>query len=731
MDSVQITGAAKVAALLEPESIAILGAREDPSGWTARIFANLKRFGFAGPVWPVNPSRKEIWGVPCYPDVAALPGRPDHLVVMLNAAMSADALRTGAKAGARSATLYAAGFAESGTESGRQREDELRRVIAETGLAVSGPNCLGNLSARARLLTLPDDRVRELVPGPVAMVGQSGTTTPAIARALIDRGIDSSFVVTSGNEIGLNAADYVDYFVGVPDVRVIFCLIEALRAPQAFLAACRRARDAGKPVVALKMGVSEGGRAAALAHTGSLAGSIQAFDAVAGAAGVIRVESADQAANMIEYLVHAALPPKPGAAALVYSGSVRGLAIDAAARHGVPLPEFAPETVRRICDALGEEMRIVNPLDAASYVQKPKEVLIGILAAMASDPQIGTVLFQEDVPPDEGHNDANKRRAGRVLGTLEALDAALGPQVGKPVALMSATSYDFTTFGREARRRFPHLPVLNEPDRAFRTLRAINDYAARRATASRSSAKGGTPGPVASGLRNRAKSTSAALDEIASKSLLREYGIAVPRETLARTADEAVAAARSIGFPVVLKGVCAALTHKSDAGAVMLGLRDDDAVRRAFDTIHANVAAYDAALRLDGVLVAQSVSGGIELVIGINRDPEMGPVVMFGLGGIWLELFRDVSFAAPGLDEAEAERMIAATRAGTLLAGYRGAPPADRAAVVAALLAAGRMAADLGDAIDALDINPFVALPEGKGGCALDALVVLGTDRKA
>lgn len=725
MDSVQTTGASKVAALLEPESIAILGARDNPSGWTARIFANLQRFGFRGPVWPVNPSRTEIWGVPCYRDLTSLPGRPDHLVVMLNAAMSADALRDGAKAGARSATLYAAGFGESGTEEGRRREAELRHVIAETGLAVSGPNCLGNLSARARLLTLPDDRVRALVPGPVAMVGQSGTTTPAIARMLIDRGIESSFVVTSGNEIGLNTADYVDYFVGVPEVRVIFCLIEALRAPQAFLAACRRARDAGKAVVALKMGVSEGGRAAALAHTGSLAGSIQAFDAVAGAAGVIRVESADQAANMIEYLAHASLPPKPGVAALVYSGSVRGLAIDAAARHGVPLVEFSRETVQRIRDALGEDMRIANPLDAASYVQKPKEVLIGVLAAMASDPQVGSVLFQEDIPPDEGHNDANKRRAQRVMGTLEALDGVLATQVGKPVALLSATSYDVTGFGRDARRRFPHLPVLNEPDRAFRTLRAINDYAARRAAPARDPARTGAPGPVASSLRGRARAEPVALDEPTSKTLLREYGIAVPREALACTGDEAVAAARAIGYPVVLKGVCARLTHKSDAGAVMLGLRDDDAVRRAFAAIHANVAAYDATLTLDGVLVAQSVGGGIELVIGINRDPEMGPVVMFGLGGIWLELFRDVSFAAPGLDAAEAERMISATKAGTLLAGYRGAPPADRAAVVTALVAAGRMAAELGDAIEAVDINPFVALPDREGGCALDALVVL------
>lgn len=724
MDSAQMTGSAKVAALLEPASIAILGARENPSGWTARIFANLQRFGFPGPVWPVNPSRKEIWGVPCYPDLASLPGRPDHLVVMLNAAMSADTLRAGAAAGARSATLYAAGFAEAGTEEGRRMEAEVRRAITETGLAVSGPNCLGNLSAPAKLLTLPDDRVRALVSGPVAMVGQSGTTTPGIARMLMERGIEPSFVVTSGNELGLVTADYVDYFVDVPQVRVIFCLIEALRNAPAFLAACRRARDAGKPVVALKMGVTEGGRAAALAHTGSLAGAIQAFDAIAGAAGVIRVETADEATNAIEWLVHATLPEKPGVAVLVYSGSVKGLALDAASRNGVPLPQFAPETEARLRTLLTDGTRIANPLDAAGYVQRPVEELIAVIETMRDDPNIGAVLFQEDLPPDEGHNEANKRRANRVLTTMEALDAALVAKGGKPVALVSAGSYDLTAFARAARPRFPHLPILNEPERAFRTLRALHAYAARRVAPAQDAVRRPV-GAVASAIRARA-GQSGALDEVASKALLAEYGIAVPRERMARGADDAVAAARAIGFPVVLKGVCAALTHKSDAGAVMLNLRDEDAVRRAFDTIHANVANYDAALRLDGVLVAQQVRNGIELVIGINRDPEMGPVVMFGLGGVWLELFRDVAFGAPGLDAAEAARMIDATRAARLLAGYRGAPPCDRDVVVAAIVAAGRIAADLGDAIQALDINPFVAVPGETGGYALDALVVLG-----
>ena len=215
------------------------------------------------------------------------------------------------------------------------------------------------------------------------------------------------------------------------------------------------------------------------------------------------------------------------------------------------------------------------------------------------------------------------------------------------------------------------------------------------------------------------------LSETESKALLAEYGIATPEEALAETAEQAVAAAERIGYPVVLKAVAAQLTHKSDAGAVALGLADGAAVRRAHGEILRNVAAFDSAIALDGVVVARAVTGGLELVIGINRDPEMGPVVMFGMGGVWLELFRDVSFAAPGLDRAGAERMIAATRAGTLLSGYRGAPARDHEAVVDALLAAGRMARDLGDVLNSVDINPFAVLADGEGGYALDALVVL------
>ncbi len=719
----------KVEALLNPTSIAIIGARENPMGWTARIFANLQRFEFAGPFWPVNPRVDEIWGVPCYPDLDALPEPPDHLVVMRAADAVPDILRRAADLGTRSATIYATGFSEAGTEEGRRREGVLQGVLEETGIAISGPNCLGNLSARARMLTLPDDRVRALVPGPIAMVGQSGTTTPAIGRMLIDRGMDCSYIVTSGNETGLTAADYISYFTEDAEVKVIFCLIEAVRDTAGFLAACRKARDAGIPVVAIKMGGSPQGREAALAHTGSLAGSYEAFDAVAGDAGVIRVDSADQAADVIDFVVRAPLPKSPGVGVLTYSGGVRGLAAEAAARHGISIPPFCDETVRRMKSVLSDDFDVTNPLDAMGFFNQGAKVVVGLVEAAFADPAIGTVLMQEDLPPNEGTNDANRRRTHRVLDAMEKIDSELlGGADAKAFGLSSATSCELTEFSRAARARFPHVVLINEPERAMRALRRILDYGEIRDRASGEPPPQAEPGPVARRLREMAAGGGDGqipVSETLSKALLAEYGIRAPAEELAGSAVEAVAAAGRIGYPVVLKGVAARLTHKSDAGAVALGLADDDAVRRAFERITANVAAYDPDIALDGVLVAAAVSGGLELVIGINRDPEMGPVVMFGMGGVWLELFKDVAFAPPGLDAARAEKMIDDTRAATLIAGYRGAPAYDRRAIVDALLAAGRMACDLGDVIESVDINPFAALAEGGGGYALDALVVL------
>lgn len=719
----------KVDALLNPTSVAILGARENPTGWTARIYANLQRFEFPGPVYPVNPNHDEIWGATCYPDLASLPTVPDHLVVMRAAPTVAGILQEAASLGTRSATIYAAGYIEMATDEGRRLEEELSEVIEQTGLAVSGPNCLGNLSARSNLLTLPDDRMTNLVRGPVAMVGQSGTTTPTIARSLISRGIDVGYIVTSGNETGLAAADYIDYYITDPDVRLVFCLIEAVRRPQDFLQACRRARDAGKPVVVLKMGASEGGRAAALAHTGSLAGAIEAFDAVAGDAGVIRVNSADEAVNLMEFLLLADMPRADGVGVLVNSGGVRGLSVDAAARHGVPIPPFAPDTVAKIAALMGDDTRISNPLDAAQFLNQPTETVLDLIDAICSDPAIGMMLYQEDLPPNEGLNDANRRRAKRVLSVMQGVEERFLREGGKPIALTSPTSYDLTDFTREARKKFPHIAVLNEPERAFETIRTALDYRNRRqyaADAATQAAMPAVPAQLADLERRQSETkTAVALSEPDSKALVSAYGVPLPREGVASTMDTAVSLADDIGYPVVIKAVASALTHKSDAGAVMLNIEDAESVRRACTQIAENVAAYDSTIEQEGWLVAQSVPAGLELVIGIQNDPEMGPVVMFGAGGVWLELVKDVAFAAPGFGQDGAERLLDATRISRLIDGYRGAGPYDRQAVIDTLVAIGRLAADAGSAIDSLDINPFVVLPNGQGAFALDALVVV------
>ena len=641
-------------------------------------------------------------------------------------------LREAAAMGTRSATVYATGFSEAGTDAGRALEAALRAAIAETGLAVSGPNCLGNLSARARVLTLPDDRVQELVPGPVAMVGQSGTTTPHIARVLMERGIDVSYVVTSGNETGLIAADYIRYFVTDPEVRLVFCLVEAVRRSEEFLAACRVARDAGKPVVVLKMGVSEGGRRAALSHTGSLAGRVEAFDAVAGPAGVIRVESADGAVDVIEMLLHASEPRGENVGGLVYSGGVRGLAEDAAARHRVPLPEFAPETRARLRELLGEAWPVSNPLDANGYLNRPLEEALKVVDAVYNDPGVDMVVFQEDLPPHEGANDANRRRAARVLATMEAIDRRFLGAGRKPFALVSPASCDLTEFSRVARRRFPHMACLNEPERAFQAIRAVMDYR-RRCREAEDTATDATTTPALpdstarriEALRRRAADAPFPLSEPESKALVGAFGVPLIEEGRAGSAREARELAERIGYPVVVKGVAADLTHKSDAGAVRIGVSDAAAVEQACRDIANNVAACNPAIHLDGWLVAKMAPPGLELVLGIQQDPEMGPVVMFGAGGVWLELVQDVAFGPPGLSRAGAARLIDSTRVGKLLDGYRGQAPCDRDAVIEALVSLGRMAAAAGDVIESLDINPFLALPRGAGGLALDALAVV------
>jgi acyl-CoA synthetase (NDP forming) len=704
----------KVKALTEPRNAVLVGANDRPGSWAWRVLRNLKQYEFPQPLYLVNPRRTEIGGDRCYPDFKSLPEPPDHLVVLVPATGVPEVLRSGAAAGARSATVFSSGFGEAYNTEAAPLGRELKAVIAETGLAVSGPNCMGNICAKTRLVTLSEDRPLLLRQGPIALVGQSGGMMIFLNAALEERGMSAEYLITSGNEVGLGIPDYIAFFSDQPELKVIIVYIEAIGDIDKFKAACRMARAAGKAIVAVKLGQSESGRNAAMAHTASLAGSIEAFDAVAADLGIVRADTLDDAVEISELLVHTGAPGGRRLGAITLSGAFRGLLYDAAERNGLQFPKLADATLEKLNAILGVGSLVSNPIDGGFGVLSSDDNYKASIAALQADPNIDMILIQENLPREPGSD-----RAERYIHTVEAIVAGGAP---KPIAIITPVSHSQSDYSRALRAQVPHVSFLLEVNKSLRAIANIakRDELERLATPSNKITS--TPAEAAAAARVRALAKSgAALDEVESKQLIRAYGIPTPTEIAVKSPDDAVQAARQIGYPVVLKGVAAKLLHKSDAGAVALHLGDDDAVRAAYARIIENVRRAGIAT-IDAMLVCQQIGGGLELVLGLNRDPEMGLVVMAGSGGVLLELTKDVAFAAPPITRDKARAMIERTHAARLMRGYRSSPVLDTGAVIDALIALGRIADDLCDVVQSIDINPLVVLP--RGGFALDALFV-------
>lgn len=703
-----------VHALLCPTNVVILGATDKAGTWTQRVWRNLKRYNFPGHVFPMNPSRDTVWGTRCYRSYDELPEPPDHIVILIPAKFVPAALREARKAGARSATVFSAGFEEAGAHN---LAADLQLAIEETGLAVSGPNCLGNISGIASMMTGTDDRPTRVGPGPISIVAQSGGIAMAFKRSLEDRGLEVDAVITSGNETGLKTTDYINYFAEQPSSRVIICYLESVRGdPEHFVAACRKAKAAGKSVIVLKLGISESGRAAAVAHTGALAGSADAFDAVAGAAGAIRVRNTDDVVEVAELLAHAPLPRGDGIAAVTLSGGMRGLLLDAAAASGLTFRPLAPSTKERLEKLLSVGASVGNPFDAGFAALTNPNVLNLTIETFLDDPAIDLILVQEEIPRSPGAE--RKEESMRSINTLAA-------HAGKPIVYTSMISHGFTDYGRTFRGEVRNLAFLQECEKAMRAVGYVVRHveATKHKVPERGQPSAGEQKAINDLTRIRQGRT---LDEIASKQLLAAYGINVNKEVIATTPDEAVKAAQQIGYPVVAKAVSKALAHKSEAGGVIVNIRDADGLRNAFDKIVSSVRAYDPSIELDGILVAEMVRGGLELVIGATRDPDMGPVILFGTGGVEVELIRDVATGGTPLDEEAALRLIAKTRAGRLIDGYRGRSKLNKAAAAGALVKLSHLMVDAGDRVQSVDINPFILTEDG--GAAVDALIVLNTE---
>lgn len=706
-----------VRSLLHPSSVTIVGATPRPGSWAEGVYRNLRRFGYPGSVYLMNARHQMVWDEPCYGSFADLPSKPDHLVVLVPSPAVVPVLRDGAAAGARSATVYAGGFGEGGDEEGKKLGALLKAAVDETGLAVSGPNCLGNLSARAQMVTLTERRQENLLPGRVALVGQSGGVVLYLNSALQHRGIPIEYAVTSGNEVGLSMADYVAFFAEDPNVGVIVTFIESIRHLDAFFAACRTAAEAGKVIVAIKIGDSPEGRAAALAHTGALAGSLKAFDAVCSDLGIIRVENLDEAVELTDYLAHTTVPRGTHVAAMVHSGGLRELLLESASRIGLTFPKLSDESINRLNNILPVGCYVGNPLDSGWGGLSSSEIYFQCAEILLNDPNVDVLLAQERLPPDASDT--------RSEAYIRGLDERAKEKAQKPIAIFTMVSDGLTDYGRSVRMDCDNVAILQEVDKTLKTLQRVCNFGERQRAligerSSTSSHAISRPWPKDIVLDNSVGVS--ALNEAESKRVLALYGINSLPEEVVSNGEEAVDASGRLGFPLVVKALARDLPHKSDYGLVLLNVGSTDELIRAVETIRTR--AESKSVHLDGILLASQAPPALEVVLGVQRDSEVGHVVMFGAGGVWLELYKDVAFSGLPISHKRAEELISKTQVGKIIKGYRGGPTYDIDALCGALVGLGELASDHGDQVEAIDVNPFIVLPEGGGGFALDALVV-------
>jgi acetyltransferase len=702
-------------AMLHPRNIALVGATDKPGNYAERIWNNLIKYRYQGRLFPINARRETIWGVPCYKDFASLPEKPDHVLVLVPARFAVQVIRDAAAAGARSATIVTSGFSELQDEDSQRLAVELQQAVRETGMAVTGPNCLGNLSAGENLFTNIDDRIVTMEQGRVAIAGQSGAIVMAIRQALEDRGVGVGYMVTTGNEAGLETPDLMAYFAADPSIRVIVVYLEGVRNTKAFRDACKAARAAGKPVIALKLGASEGGRAAAMAHTGALAGSIETFDAISTREGVIRVRGLDELIETTECFVHAAVPKGDRLAAVTLSGGKRGLLLDAFYSAGLNFAPLKKHATDKLAKMLGPGSIVGNPLDAGFAAVVDPSVYMQSIKIMIDDPDTDIVIIDAELP--KAPHELRERNL-RIVNEM-------ADEGGKPVIYISAMSIGFTEFTKDLRKSLPNITVMQGMDRAVTAIKSLIEYAKLRKEVPdiASSSKASARKLLEKALK---EATGAALDEVASKALLKAYGIPVSQEAIAQTAAEAVRIAKRIGFPVVAKVVSAQILHKSDIGGVVLNLNSAAEVKKAFNDITARVRKLKNKPKLDGILIAQQVKADLELVVGASLDAEMGPVVLFGTGGVDIELMKDVALAGAPLDADEAKTLIARTKAGVKIKGYRGKPALHEASAVRALVGLSNLIADAGNRIASIDVNPFLINP--RTGVAVDALIVLNNE---
>ncbi|HYA58578.1 MAG TPA: acetate--CoA ligase family protein [Thermoplasmata archaeon] len=701
--------------LFRPSSIAVIGASNRPGRVGTRLFRTILQAGFQGTVYPINPIWKSVSGVRCYPDVASLPEAPDLGVVIVPAPAVADAIDELGKAGARGVIVISAGFREMG-EAGAALEDEVVRRTRKYQMSLVGPNCFGvfntdpTVSLNATFsLSLPPA-------GNIAFVSQSGALGAGILQYGITERIGFSRFVSVGNRAGVDENDLLDALGRDPATKVILLYVESLANGRKFLEAASDVTER-KPVLVIKSGRTPAGERAVRSHTGSLAqsGRDQLYDSLFAQSGVIRSDTLGDLFRTAKVFSSGLQLDGPRLVILTNSGGPGIVAADAAIRNGLELHPLSAPVGEMVRKALPSVASVSNPVDmtADASADKYSEVLGMLLAQPDID---GALVISTPTPWMTG-----EAVAKAILETRS--------KASKPVV---ACLFGLTDLSHEVAILEEHgIPTFTFPEEAVLGLGSIARYHAWRTRPRTSVVSFPVDHAAVRAIVEGVRATGSHLfPEHAARSLLRLYGVSFPKVETASSLEEALRAAERVGYPVVLKVASPDISHKTDVGGVALGIVDAEALRGAWERMHRSLQAAVPHARIEGFEVEAQIEGGKEVLIGVERDPNFGPIVVFGMGGIYVEVLRDVTFRLAPLRTRSAMNMVESVKAYPLLKGVRGEPPSDVVALTEAIERVSQLAVDVPEVTE-LDINPMIVRPAGQGVVAVDARVVIAPSSKS
>jgi acetyl coenzyme A synthetase (ADP forming)-like protein len=674
--------------LLFPRSVAVIGASATPGKVGHALFANV--VSFPGPVYAVNPKHTEIMGKPCFPTVAALPEPVDLAVIVIPADGVAEVLRECGKKGIKNAVVISAGFKECGVE-GAKREQELVRVAEEYGLNVLGPNVLGIISTRAGLNAT--FAPRGALPGHIAFISQSGAFCTSVLDWAWKEKLGFSHFVSLGNKAVLNECDFLWAFAEDSETRVIVAYLEGIQDGPRFMEIAREVTRE-KPIVVLKAGRAEAGARAVSSHTGTMAGADHAYDAAFRQCGVIRARTVEELFDYAYILARQPLPKGKRIGIMTNAGGAGVMAADAAEWEGLTVARLSESTVRALAARLPPAAALYNPVDILgdANAQRYREALELVLG----DPGVDMVTA------------LSAPVAILRFSELAEVVAEAKERFGKPIAV----SFMAGELGEEAEEilRKAGIPSFFDPARAVRALAALAKYAEIRARRRTPLPSFPVDLPKARKILKSAEEKGRVRLGLEAMELLSAYGIPVAKGGVAKTAEEARKIAEEIGKPVAIKILSPEITHKTEVGGVRLSVPPQEADRVAWELLNAFRKTFPG-IPMDGVYVQEMLPPGREVILGMVRDPTFGPLLMFGLGGIYVEVLRDVAFGVAPLSREEAEEMVRLIRGAKLLLGVRGQPPVDLAGLVDLILRLSQMSVENPEILE-LDLNPVICYPE-------------------